>query len=130
MISMNFPSRGERESATTTRYTGFFFDPTRVSLIRTAISPPLSQGSRGSPRAPLLLRVYPIAELKLPPGEARLRRPFHATHDPPHRPRAPLARSGGSVGNFPLLICFIIFCICLRAVISWFTCCAVVPLPL
>src|SRR3954468_22668357 len=33
---MNLPSRGERESATTTRYTGFFFDPTRVNLIRTA----------------------------------------------------------------------------------------------
>src|SRR4029453_930435 len=32
---MNLPSRGERESATTTRYTGFFFDPTRVNLIRT-----------------------------------------------------------------------------------------------
>src|SRR5580765_2460287 len=35
-ISMNLPSRGERESATTTRYTGFFFDPTRVNLMRTA----------------------------------------------------------------------------------------------
>src|SRR6476659_8850247 len=33
---MHLPSRGERESATTTRYTGFFFDPTRVNLIRTA----------------------------------------------------------------------------------------------
>src|SRR3954454_11603607 len=33
---MNLPSRGERESATTTRYTGFFFDPTRVNLMRTA----------------------------------------------------------------------------------------------
>src|SRR5215212_2235622 len=39
-ISMNLPSRGERESATTTRYTGFFFDPTRVNLIRTANSLP------------------------------------------------------------------------------------------
>src|SRR5438874_5334215 len=37
---MNLPSRGERESATTTRYTGFFFDPTRVNLIRTANSLP------------------------------------------------------------------------------------------
>src|SRR6266700_2260358 len=33
---MNLPSRGECESATTTRYTGFFFDPTRVNLMRTA----------------------------------------------------------------------------------------------
>src|SRR5689334_23520430 len=37
---MNLPSRGERESATTTRYTGFFFDPTRVNLMRTAKSLP------------------------------------------------------------------------------------------
>src|SRR5204862_3686450 len=33
---MNLPSRGERESAATTRYTGFFFDPTRVNLSLTA----------------------------------------------------------------------------------------------
>src|SRR5215210_1403131 len=42
---MNLPSRGERESATTTRYTGFFFDPTRVNLIRTANSLPPCLGS-------------------------------------------------------------------------------------
>src|SRR5262249_7933255 len=36
MISMNLPSRGERESAATTRKTGFFFDPTRVNLSLTA----------------------------------------------------------------------------------------------
>src|SRR5215468_9461614 len=33
---MNLPSRGERESAATTRKTGFFFDPTRVNLSLTA----------------------------------------------------------------------------------------------
>src|SRR5881394_3219328 len=33
---MNLPSRGERESAATTRNTGFFFDPTRVNLSLTA----------------------------------------------------------------------------------------------
>src|SRR6266496_958992 len=55
------------------------------------------RGTHGSPTDPLLVRVYPRTTLRLPPGEARLRRPFHATHQPPHRPRAPLARSGGSV---------------------------------
>src|SRR3954463_4177895 len=33
---MTRPSRGERWSATTTRQTGFFLPPTRVSLTRTA----------------------------------------------------------------------------------------------
>src|SRR2546423_5763624 len=42
---MNLPSRGERESATTTRYTGFFFDPTRVNLMRTAKPLPPCLGS-------------------------------------------------------------------------------------
>src|SRR3954464_10993197 len=38
---MNLPSRGERESAATTRWIGFFFEPTRVSLSFTAIRLPL-----------------------------------------------------------------------------------------
>src|SRR5438876_11763223 len=46
---MNLPSRGERESATTMRYIGFFFDPTRVTLIRTAISPPRLHEFRREP---------------------------------------------------------------------------------
>src|ERR1041384_3293039 len=36
-MSRNLPSRGERESAGTTREIGFFFEPTRVSLSFTAI---------------------------------------------------------------------------------------------
>src|SRR3712207_98850 len=36
-VSMNRPSRGERLSATTTRHTGSFFPPLRVSLMLTAI---------------------------------------------------------------------------------------------
>ena len=36
MISMNRPSRGERPSATTTRYVGCFFFPTRMRRIFTA----------------------------------------------------------------------------------------------
>src|SRR5262245_14429441 len=37
-ISRNLPSRGEWESAATTRYIGFFLEPTRVSLSLTAIA--------------------------------------------------------------------------------------------
>src|ERR1700756_4875117 len=37
---MNLPSRGERESAATTREIGVFFEPTRVSLSFTAIRLP------------------------------------------------------------------------------------------
>src|SRR5919112_423214 len=41
-VSSTRPSRGERWSATTTRHTGSFFPPTRVSLSRTATA---QQGS-------------------------------------------------------------------------------------
>src|SRR3954462_4190 len=37
MVSITRPSRGERWSATTTRQIGFFLEPTRVNLSRTAI---------------------------------------------------------------------------------------------
>ena len=37
IVSIVRPSRGERLSATTIRQIGFFFDPTRLSLIRTAL---------------------------------------------------------------------------------------------
>src|SRR6476469_615363 len=39
MVSIVRPSRGERLSATTMRQIGFFLEPTRLSLIRTAIGP-------------------------------------------------------------------------------------------
>src|SRR5215218_36843 len=39
IVSIVRPSRGERLSATTMRQIGFFFEPTRLSLIRTAIGP-------------------------------------------------------------------------------------------
>src|SRR5919197_5313231 len=57
---MNLPSRGERESATTTRYTGFFFDPIRASLILAAMKsflPLLLSHDR------LQVRHLPLAEL-------------------------------------------------------------------
>jgi len=37
IVSIVRPSRGERLSATTIRQIGFFFEPTLLSLIRTAI---------------------------------------------------------------------------------------------
>src|SRR3954447_26843740 len=39
IVSIVRPSRGERLSATTMRQIGFFFETTRLSLIRTAIGP-------------------------------------------------------------------------------------------
>src|SRR4029077_5981518 len=37
IVSIVLPSRGERLSATTIRQIGFFFEPTLLSLIRTAM---------------------------------------------------------------------------------------------
>src|SRR6266516_5802106 len=59
---MNLPSRGERESAATTRQIGFFCEPTRVSLSFTAIRLPLcfplslATGLSGCARARLAAR--------------------------------------------------------------------------
>src|SRR6476620_8673027 len=65
---MNLPSRGERESATTTRYTGFFFDPTRVNLMRTA--------KRLPPRLLSLLAFVGFCRFSLPRlRDSRLRLP-------------------------------------------------------
>src|SRR5690349_24711376 len=49
IVSIVRPSRGERLSATTMRQIGFFLEPTRLSLIRTAIGPGRLASSR--PRA-------------------------------------------------------------------------------
>src|SRR5215475_14141051 len=61
IVSIVRPSRGERLSATTMRQIGFFFDPTRLSLIRTAMSggrlasPDLRAGCAPHHRRQLLL---------------------------------------------------------------------------
>src|SRR5215813_9270679 len=47
MTSMKRPSRAERESATTTRYAGFFVVPVLLSLMCTATGSPLSCGLAG-----------------------------------------------------------------------------------
>src|SRR5262245_15255166 len=62
MISMNRPSRGDRESATTTRYAGRRFDPIRLNRIATGTtSPPHGGKSRKPPLAFQLL--HQLAEL-------------------------------------------------------------------
>src|SRR3954451_6703939 len=68
---MNLPSRGERESAATTREIGFFFEPTRVSLSFTAIRSPsrfplpfglrLAGGARARRPLPQLLACEAVA---------------------------------------------------------------------
>src|SRR2546428_5505048 len=64
MISMNRPSRGERESATTTRYAGFRFEPIRRNRIATTLSPPHSHGeTRKRPALPLDL-LHQFSELR------------------------------------------------------------------
>src|ERR1700704_3077841 len=63
IVSIVRPSRGERLSATTIRQIGFFFEPTLLSLIRTAMS-----GRRLQDRAPDALRWargLPAADLRL-----------------------------------------------------------------
>src|SRR4051812_4239089 len=47
MISMKRPSRGERESATTTRYAGLRLEPMRRSRIDTDTSSPPQRGKAG-----------------------------------------------------------------------------------
>src|SRR5258706_7787673 len=52
MISMNRPSLGERESATTTRYAGFFVRPARLNRMWTAtLHSPRLAGRRNVRRA-------------------------------------------------------------------------------
>src|SRR3712207_4347467 len=58
---MNRPSRGDRLSATTTRHTGSFLPPTRVSLIATATDPP--KDSR-KVRAGRLATAHQLAEVR------------------------------------------------------------------
>src|ERR1044071_9557457 len=51
IVSIVRPSRGERLSATTMRQIGFFFEPTRLSLILTAIGRGRLQKTAASPLA-------------------------------------------------------------------------------
>src|ERR671925_1193441 len=67
-VSMNRPSRGERRSATTTRHTGSFFPPTRVSRMLTAISARQDSGSA---------LPHELAEIGHP---ARLQAAHHLAH--------------------------------------------------
>src|SRR6187399_2512647 len=61
MISMKRPSRGAVESATTIRYIGVFFRPSRRRRIRTAISTSLAMGD-------VVLSNGPQGSVSPPPG--------------------------------------------------------------
>src|SRR3954454_20465533 len=73
---MDLPSRGERESAATTREIGFFFEPTRVSLSFTAIRLPsrfllLPLAARLASRTRLGLRPEDGRRCRCSPGQLR-----------------------------------------------------------
>src|SRR5512144_1895179 len=67
IVSIVRPSRGERLSATTMRQIGFFFEPTRLSLIRTDIRrerlAPAHLRSRRRPARHLLRKLLRIGHL-------------------------------------------------------------------
>src|SRR6185295_9468494 len=77
IVSIVRPSRGERLSATTMRQIGFFFEPTRLSLIRTAMSrerlaPAGSRAGCGARHLRDLLRVRRLARGHVPHQLAHL----------------------------------------------------------
>src|SRR3990172_8263841 len=78
---MNLPSRGERESATTTRWPGRFVVPVRLSRIVTATSSPPRCGKSGEP---LHARELPLHALELlhhlPELRVLLEQPVHVLH--------------------------------------------------
>ena len=114
MISMNFPSRGLCESATTIRYAGDFFRPTRRSLILTICNAPCICGlvilrahrSAGvSGKHPILQKAF---VMRVSRGVWRLAVLFAVFYRPPNIPGIP------GIPNLPPPpwdIFFIIFCI-------------------
>src|SRR5882672_9045580 len=78
---MNRPSRGERESATTTRYRGRLFEPSRRSRIVTATASPL-QGRKAGQALELAQLAFHAFELPHHFSELRvlLEQPVHVLH--------------------------------------------------
>src|SRR2546425_4932933 len=92
MISMNRPSRGDRESVTTTRYAGRRLDPIRLSRIETTCLPPCHGKSRERSFAFELL--HHLSKLRV-----LLQQPVHVLHARAAAARDPLAaRSIDHVG--------------------------------
>src|SRR6476620_8588249 len=66
IVSIVRPSRGERLSATTMRQIGFFEEPARLSLIRTAIAAaPVTHRAGGPPKGPAELPAATALKLSL-----------------------------------------------------------------
>src|SRR5262245_40120183 len=81
MISMNRPSRGDRESATTTRYAGRRDEPALLSRIETATSSPPGKREPGQTLHPSQPPLHPL-ELLHHFSELRvlLEQPVHVLH--------------------------------------------------
>src|SRR5688572_27888654 len=78
---MNRPSRGERESATTTRYAGLRFEPIRRSRIETANSSPPRHRKARQLRQPARLAFESLELLHhLPELRVLLQQPVHVLH--------------------------------------------------
>src|SRR3989338_8008285 len=91
MTSMNRPSRAARESATTTRYAGFFVVPVRLSRMWAATGSPRSRcGHRGGDGGVLWEHPVPAR-----PGRAPPRGGGGAPAAVDDRRRGPLARRHG-----------------------------------
>src|SRR6266571_4642041 len=104
MISMKRPSRGERESVTTTRYRGRLFEPSRLSRITTATFSPPHRGEAGqAPHAPHPT-LHGLELLHhLPQLRVLLEQPVDVLHGRPAAARDALAaRAVDELGIVPL----------------------------
>src|SRR3954465_12051975 len=110
------PSRGERLSATTMRQIGFFFEPTRLSLIRTAIGAADYRFTYGMPGRE--------AE-DMPIDSQRLRTFGRCARWPPAESWAICC----GVGIRPLAIAFIITFIWSNCLTGWLPCGTLGPEP-
>src|SRR5712692_534668 len=81
MTSMKRPSRGERESATTTRYAGRRLEPMRRSRIDTDTCSPPQRGKTGQALQPAELPLHAFELFHhLPELRVLLEQPVHVLH--------------------------------------------------
>src|SRR5262245_51990836 len=92
MISMNRPSRGDRESATTTRYAGRLDEPALLSRIDTDTSSPPGEGKPWHALHAAQPSLHPLELLHhLPELRILLQEPVHVLHAGAAAPRDALA---------------------------------------
>src|SRR3989304_6841608 len=101
---MNRPSRGERESATTTRYAGRLVVPMRLSRIETATSSPPQSRKSGEPLHAGQLPLHALELLhELPELRVLLEQPVHVLNARAAAARDPLAAAAADdLGMVPL----------------------------